>query len=176
MPFLGDIARFKISPKTTEYQPSIRHEVLKWMQQHPEDCQKTTYAELANTIIIPNSGISTKSIKTAIAGMAHHNMIGYHGRQHSKKKNIYINYLHPNIPKDLLESAPKPELKKVEKKTKIVDEKKTEIVKPDNHGEGKKPEQPEPQPTNIEVPLDGEVLKQGFSLTLNINFTINKGE
>ena len=90
MPFLGDIARFKISPKTTEYQPSIRHEVLKWMQQHPEDCQKTTYAELANTIIIPNSGISTKSIKTAIAGMAHHNMIGYHGRQHSKKKNIYI--------------------------------------------------------------------------------------
>ena len=168
MPLFGDIARFKISPKTTEYQPSIRHEVLKWMQEHPGDCQKTTYAKLANTIIIPNSGISTKSIKSAIAGMSHHNMIGYHGRQHSKRKNIYINYLHPNIPKDLLESAPKPELKKLETKT--------EIVKPDDHGEGKKPEQPETSTTNIEVPLDAEVLKQGFSLTLNINFTINKGE
>lgn len=161
-------SRLTVSKELTKEHIPVRHRVLKYMQEHPEICQKTNFKEMSTRMFFPNLGITPKMIQSSLINMCHHNMIGYRGTAQARRKDIFINYLHSNIPKDILDSAPDIS---VEKAKKVIEE--NEIKQKAKEIEKQNQVASQSNPT-VEIPLNANDLTNGFSLTLNINFTIQK--
>lgn len=169
---------------------SPREQILKWIQDHPEDCKKTTISKISNTILLPNSGLSHKQILSLLYDMSRQKMllIKNYGIGNTAKKTIYINYIHRNIPQSIIDTAPdklKQEAREIVEGIAIKNEAREILLKEQKESnkileasqlnptkkEVSENDSHQSTSTNIDIPLgkDGQ-----FSLTLNLNFYFNR--
>lgn len=183
MPKMSEVvSRFKISKELTKHQPSNREKVLKWIQDNPKACKHTTYKKLSNIIFIP--GMTQKQVFDTLGALSRFQMLYYKNHTGSNRgpKDIFINYVHSSLPKDILNNAPKEDIEEAQKLVTGVsikqearkllakqEEKENQLIASQNKEIIEKQSTP-----TVEIPIEPEDLKQGFSLTLNINFTIGK--
>lgn len=178
--FNDAVSKLEISPKL-QYQESYQTTILKWLQAHPEQCKDTTYAKIAHAMILARATEQKeKNIVLTLQNMRARGFIDYNGSPHSRRKSIFINYLHKAMPKEVLDNAPVGTLRKHEE---LVGKKMFDVDKPKEGGE-KKAEEPKEEKTQAElpvpstptldVPIELDKMPNGnFTLQLNINFTIN---
>ena len=193
MPQLKDaVSSFKISPEL-QHQESYITTILKWMQDNPEQCKNTNYARMARTMTL--GGVTRQKEKNIIFTLQNMNsrgLIDYSGAPRGRRKTFFINYLHKNIPREIINRAPSNDIKRHEElagksligvKHSIDQETQTETEAPTV--ESPVVEQPTSEPKTVEdvavptvptmdVPIELDKMPNGnFTLQLNINFTIN---
>lgn len=194
MPSFNDVvSRFTMSPELQK-QEAYSTKCLRWMQDNPEQCKNTTYARMGRTIALSGTtDQKERNIVMTLQNMASRGMITYNGAARGRRKTFFINYLHKNIPKEIIERAPKKDIKQHEDLAgfKLVDstpktasepEKSCSCVSdapaPVEPTEAVKPEPavpvPQVQTPAMNVPIELDKMPNGnFTLQLNINFTIN---
>lgn len=179
-----EVSRFTINPKLTQYQPSDTTRMLLWLQQ--EDNLKlldnTSVPKMVKESFIP--GFSDKRKTNALLALRRSGLIDYERRPRLSfrdPKNYYICYQAKNMPQVVLADATEASKERSRKlggiqvaqvATKVMQpqQKETKIVEKVEEVKEVKNETP-----TVEVPLSAsDLLKGGLSLTLNINFTINK--
>lgn len=180
MPTLSEAtSKFTVSEELTT-RPSDTEKMLRWIQSNPRACKNTTFKRIAEQSLIV--GMDTKQKQNCLARLVRTQMISYTSRGHGNKsnKNIFINYMHRNIPKAVLDNAPEPDVEEAKKiitnanirqeAKKLLEKEQAEQAEADEKilQASKIPE------TSVTVPLTPENLSNGFSLTLNINFTFGK--
>lgn len=124
------VSRFEMSPQLRR-QESYITTILKWMQDNPEQLKRTTMSRMARTMKLGNVTPQTEvHIRQTLHNMSTRGMLTYAGGKGRAKKTFFINYLHKNIPKEIIERAPKKDIKKHEELAgiKLLDEKKADEV------------------------------------------------
>ena len=185
MPTMSEAtSRFSVSEDLLRH-TSPQEKLLKWIQDHPGDCRRTSIVALSNRILIPNSGLTPKQIKSCLYGMTNSQMLlqKIHGKGNTAPRTVYINYMHKNLPKSILDSAPEEQLedarrivegaaiKREARRLLLEEQEQAEKVIQASQPVETKPVESTP---TVEIPLKKEDLSNGFSLTLNINFNIGK--
>ena len=94
-------ARVRLTPETAN-QKSTKTKILEWMAQNPLRCRNTNAAVLARYF---TETIPFNSARTEINNMVAKQMLHKDGGR--RKATFTINYLHPQMPKSVLEVAPK---------------------------------------------------------------------
>lgn len=94
-------ARVRLTPETAN-QKSTKTKILEWMAQNPLRCRNTNAAVLARYF---TETIPFNSARTEINNMVAKQMLHRDGGR--RKATFTINYLHPQMPKSVLEAAPK---------------------------------------------------------------------
>lgn len=131
MPAMKDcVSRFEVSPQLRQ-QESYMTTVLKWMQDHPEQTKRTTMSRMARTMKLGNVTPQTEvRIRQTLHNLSTRGLITYSGGHGRAKKSFFINYLHKNMPKEILERAPKEDIRRHEELAgiKLLDDKKEDEV------------------------------------------------
>ena len=183
-------ARITLSPKVAR-QRSTYSKILDWMQKNPRALNNTNAKQLANTMRL--EGYKTKSIQLYIQRMVNNQMLQKYG---GKKRATYrINYLHKDIPPEVLESAPLEERLSVKrqiggmKQGQYLDDDGCIVTPPSSKDEGTAPEEQksqEDQDTPVEaesdkstdsfeanVPVKVTTDGKNLNITININLKLN---
>lgn len=167
MPSFNDtISRVQVSQGLTRHHPTNIEKMLQWIQDNQSACKHTTLTRIAEVSLIPGMNVAQR--KQCLYGLSRDQfiIIKNHGRGNRSKKDIYINYLRQGLPQSVVDNAPDKDIEDA-KKVLIGEEIKAQAKQITAHGN--KPEEPN---KTVEVPLKKEILQQGFSLTLNINFIV----
>lgn len=192
MPELKDIvSKFEISPELT-HQESYRTTILKWMQDTPAQTKNTTFARMARTMALGRvTDQKEQGILFTLYNMSHDGLITYSGHNASRRKTFFINYLHQACPPEVRERAPKEDIERAKKVVGIVEAKlagiqqdaeekitnlaSTQEVVPETLETSETSETPEVSPVpQLDIPIELDKMPNGgFTLQLNINFTIN---
>lgn len=194
-----EVSRFSISPRTTSYRPNDRTRMLLWLQDNLSIMDGTTIPQMVRESIIP--GMTDKEKNNALLALKRMGLIEFicRGNQYRSPKDYFINYTNPKFPRLIKKGASQESIERSKrlkeeldtkgqpvnfrgKPVEIVPEKTIETtptIEPVAPIEEQEPIIEEPKKTTIgpqvEVPLNlNDLAKGGFSLTLNINFTINK--
>lgn len=84
------------------HQRSGYSKILSWMQEHPKQLRNTNAKRLAEAMTL--DGYKTKSIQLYIQRMVNNQMLHKYGGH--KRATYCINYLHKDIPREVLKEAP----------------------------------------------------------------------
>ena len=92
---------------------SLAHEVLAWMQAHPNACKNTNSTKLANYM---TGQVKGKPVSRAqvIAKLVRQNLLERIGTK--QNSTFYINYAHSKIPYDILDKAPEEEKERLRRR------------------------------------------------------------
>ena len=96
-------ATITLSPETRR-QTSTIHKMLKWMQAHDRALSNTNIKQMSNTMAVELSGHKASSLAERMNYMINHQMVYRFGGK--RRANFRINYLHKDIPPDVIDSAP----------------------------------------------------------------------
>lgn len=94
-------ARVTLSPEVA-YQESLEHKILRWIQSHQWLVNSTSCRGIAICAKIP--GYKTGTVQIAVQKMVNNQMLNRYGTK--RKGRFRINYLHRDIPQDILDNAP----------------------------------------------------------------------
>lgn len=103
-----EVSRLTLSPEVA-CQKSLKTKILLWMQDNPKNCLSTNIKKMA--IQMRGIGGTQNSRATSMHQMINSQMINRFGTKHHSR--FMINYLHKNIPKEVLENAPDEEKNRV---------------------------------------------------------------
>ena len=104
-------ASVKFLPSTLKQTGTVG-KILTWMQQHPNQCRKTSVAQLGRTFSMTGQ-VKTLAAQAQIQKMVNAGMLQKLGSK--RRANFYINYFHPDMPGYILENAPAEEQERIEK-------------------------------------------------------------
>lgn len=96
-----EVSRLALSPELQK-QTSTKTKILKWIQDHPNRSKNTNIAKLSREMQITGTTYDTKHI--ALNQMVNNQMISRFGNKFNS--NFIINYLHKDLPQEILENAP----------------------------------------------------------------------
>lgn len=115
MPAMKDcVSKFEVSPQLRR-QESYVTTILKWMQDNPEQMKRTTMSRMARTMKLGNVTPQTEiHIRQTLHNMSTRGILTYAGGRGRAKKTFFINYLHKNMPKEVIERAPEEDIKRHE--------------------------------------------------------------
>lgn len=150
-------------------QSSSKAQILRWMQEHPQHLTYTNTTRLAK--MMTELPISISHIKHEINAMVNNQMISRYGTKYNSQ--FLINYLHKNIPPDVLAHAPQFEQEQVRKIKAGLgprQELSTEgciITHPEPDS---KPEKAEPEQAKPEVKVEND----GNNISVQVNINLRK--
>lgn len=105
-----EVSRLAISPELQK-QTSTKTKILKWIQDHPTRSRNTNIAKLSREMIIPGADYNKK--RTALISMVNNQLLSRFGNKFNS--SFIINYLHRDLPPEILASAPEHEKENVKK-------------------------------------------------------------
>lgn len=173
-------ARITLSPRVAKQRSTYSH-ILSWMQEHTRALDNTNAKVLANSMSI--EGVKPKSIQQYIQRMVNNQMLHKYGGK--KRASYRINYLHKDIPPEVLESAPLAE--KLSVKRQIGNMKSGQYLDddgcivtpmPDFTPEEQKSQEDQSTPAEAVEAKPAETIEANVPLTVssdgkNLNITIN---
>lgn len=183
------VSKLTLKPETA-HQESTQTKILKWMQEHPNALNSTNSAQLARTMRI--SGVTTGTARQVVQKMVNNQVLERFGGK--RRARYHINYLHKDIPADILASAPLEEQLRVKqtlgrlKPGQYLDDIGCTITPaPKNTGVQTplSPEEPTEEPKQVaeeeadtptatkEIAVPVKVEQDGSSINITINLTIN---
>ena len=138
-----------------QHQKSYRTKILEYMQKYPQRCKNTTGAILARQVVNVYGG-NPDTCRVEVNKMTRENMLYRRGSKRSS--NFWVNYMHPKMPKYILENAPREVQAQIDTVEQVI-----EKVK-DRHNEVKE----------TTVPVEVTTTKDGknISITVNLNITL----
>lgn len=179
------VSKLTLKPETA-HQESTQTKILKWMQEHPNALNSTNSAQLARTMRI--SGVTTGTARQVVQKMVNNQVLERFGGK--RRARYHINYLHKDIPADILASAPLEEQLRVKqtlgrlKPGQYLDDIGCTIT-PAPQTPEKAPEEPTEEPKQVaeeeadtptatkEIAVPVKVEQDGSSINITINLTIN---
>ena len=183
------VSKLTLKPETA-HQESTQTKILKWMQEHPNALNSTNSAQLARTMRI--SGVTTGTARQVVQKMVNNQILERFGGK--RRARYHINYLHKDIPADILASAPLEEQLRAKqtlgrlKPGQYLDDIGC-IITPAPQNTGAQtplsPEEPTEEPKQVaeeeadtptatkEIAVPVKVEQDGSSINITINLTIN---
>lgn len=179
-------ARITLSPKT-RCQISTEHKILQWMIENENRLTNTNITQLARSMVLsgPTQGCQIQTLRVYINRMVDKQLIYRHGGK--RRAQFRINYLHKDVPPDIIDRAPKSVQLEVKRTIKgvtegkylddvgcIVTPPKPEAPKEEDQSTPAEEVSDTPTETNTELAVPVKVTKDGktLNITININLTI----
>lgn len=158
-----EVSKLTMSDKLKR-QTSTQHQILRWMQEHPRLCTNTNATRMSKLMHGVQGTAETK--QQTIIKMVNTRILARFGTKFNAR--FLINYLHKDIPEDILARAPEEERKQVErikeglKATQELDREGCIVPKAETKKEKEMPKIEAPQ-------VDAKVDKNNLTITININ-------
>ena len=179
-----NVSRITLTPETA-HQESTQTKILRWMQEHQWALNSTNSAQLARTMRL--SGVTTGTARQVIQKMVNSQVLERFGNK--RRARYHINYLHKDIPADIIASAPLEEQLRVKqtlgrlKPGQYLDDIGCTITPAPQTPLS--PEEPTEEPKQVaeeeadtptatkEIAVPVKVEQDGSSINITINLTIN---
>lgn len=172
-----DVRKITLSPNIA-HQLSTSHRLLLWMQNNERHCKGTNIAQLARTAAMHLDHANFQTLRTTLNTMVNNQVL--HRKGGKRKADFTINYMHKDIPSDVLEKAPLDTQKRV--KQALVSMQEGQYLSDDGCIVTPGPEEPKEQPneatpasqqdTPVEQVIKAPLTVTKDGLTININLTI----
>ena len=173
MPTLTEAtSKFEISPELTR-QEGRYVKVLRWLQNNKAQTRNTTFKQISEQALIP--GLSTADILHSLQYLCRHQMITDNRTSNKGRKTIFINYLHKNLPQEIIEHAEEKDIDAVRKQLGIQEAMKYKAPELAKSTETKQEKPVEKEPVEVKTPeitIDKDTIKNGLSISFTINLNI----
>lgn len=179
-------AHITLSPETRK-QTSTIHKMLVWMQNHEGQLNNTNIKHIARTMVLSDemSGHKESSLCERMNYMLNNQMVYRYGGK--RRANFRINYLHKDIPPDVLDGAPKSVQLDVKRTLKGISEGQylddvgciVTPAKPEEPKEVESTDTPvseapaKPAETNQEIAVPVKVERDGRSINITVTINLN---
>lgn len=158
-----EVSSFKLSDDLA-HQTSTKTKILQWMQDNPALCKNTNASKLSRFIHI--KGVKPETVHQEIHKMVNNQMLIRYGTKFSSR--FIINYLHKDLPKEILDRAPNTEKDYVKRTNDYL--KSNQTLTPEGCILTKPTKKQTVTPT-VEATVDGKSLQ--LTITINLNLGNN---
>lgn len=165
-----EVSRLTLSDEL-KHQTATQTNILLWIQEHPRQCKNTNITKMAREMRSVTGSANTK--KAIIRRMVDNQIITRFGTKFNSR--FLINYMHRDIPQEVLENAPEEEKEHIRKIKKGL--KHNQTLSPEGCVITKPNKQPEQtKETNMQTQSQPQVQTKVDKNKLTITINIQLGE